>query len=87
MRLLSRWLRRPGRPVYHQSCPGCTELGVLVQSEDVAGLIDVLKTDRRHQTEALASLRYVTGRDFGTDPAAWKSWCRKQKTLDGAAAA
>lgn len=86
MRLLSRWFRRSSRPVYHRGCPGCVELAALVQIEDVAGLIDVLKTDRRHQGEAAASLAYVTGRDFGADAAAWKSWSRKQRGLAATAA-
>lgn len=83
MRLLSRWLRRPGRPDYHRACPGCDELDALVRSGDIAGLIGVLKTDRRHQTEATASLAYLTGRNLGTDPATWKSWFRKQKAGSG----
>jgi hypothetical protein len=84
MSLLSRWFHRPSAPTYHSGCSGCDELGSFVRAKDVAGLIDVLKTDRRHQSEAAASLAYLTGRDFGTDPAAWKSWCRKQKNLAAA---
>ena len=86
MRLLSRWFRRPSAPAYHPDCPACVELDALVRSKDVAGLIDALKADRRHQTVAAASLAYLTGRDFGTDAAAWKSWGRQQKSLAAALA-
>jgi hypothetical protein len=85
MRLLSRWFRRPGAPTYHPGCPECAGLDALVQSKDVAGLIDVLKTDRRHQSEAAASLAYLTGHDIGRDPASWKSWSRNQKSRADAA--
>jgi hypothetical protein len=80
MRLLSRMFGRR-RPTYHTACAGCDRLGQLVRTKDVSGLIELLKGDRRHLSETAASLVYLTGRDFGTDAAAWKSWCRKQKQL------
>jgi len=83
MRLFSRLFGRRKRPAYHPSCPDCEVLGRLVKAKDLAGLIDVLKTDRSHARETTASLSYLTGRDFGNDPAAWKSWGRRQESLSG----
>jgi len=80
MRLLSRVFGRR-RPVYHPSCPDCDVLDRLVLAYDTAKLIDMLKTDRRHARIVAASLAYLTGQDFGSDAAAWKSWCRQQKSL------